>query len=282
MLVNIRWLAAKDLDALAAMAIEEGWIVDLFELQKIRERFGHLFYGAYEEDRLIGAISGYLHDKSGWIGNFIVHADRRGEGVGRRLFETLLRAIRMERETIYLNAAPQVASFYQSYGFLRKTVIGRYVNAGSVPPFVFTNQHAKELQTVQPQAVIKELDFEAFGEDRMTFLTFDLPHKSSLVLTSENGFCHSRIVNSRSVFVGPWIVRSGAFLDAEKMMRGLLYFRGLKKIYADIPEEVEEIRSLYKSYRFEKVGETIQMCLGEPLEFKYDDIYAFASTGTCG
>ena len=47
----------------------------------------------------------------------------------------------------------------------------------------------------------------------------------------------------------------GAFSDSEKILRGVIYHRGLKKLFAFIPSEVKEITDLYASYKFDMSDE---------------------------
>jgi len=278
----IKWLRKVDLEEMVLIGHDEGWLIDLFELERIQARFPHLCYGLYHENHLIGAITGYIHQKSAWIGNFIVRPENRHKGYGRRLFETLLKALETEKKSLYLNAAEPMVPFYRSFGFETVMDIARVENGGRVPPFNFTSTQGKELERVGAEAIILKTDQAIFKENRAVFLTEDMPHKSSLRLVTDNGFLHSRVIGSRNVFIGPWETINGAYMDAEKMLRGVLYYRGLKNIVADVPAASKEIMELYRMYNFETVSTTYQMCKGEPIPFRYDSIYAFGSTGVCG
>ena len=68
---------------------------------------------------------------------------------------------------------------------------------------------------------------------------------------------------------------SSAFSDAEKMLRGIIYHRGLKKILAFIPSEVEEITNLYESYKFDLSDEYSLLYLNSKPSIMIDMVYAF-------
>lgn len=65
-----------------------------------------------------------------------------------------------------------------------------------------------------------------------------------------------------------------AFLDAEKLLRGVLYYRGLKKIYGYAPKNVKEIVDLYQSYKFKIIGDFKLMYLNNRPNIILDNLYA--------
>ena len=65
-----------------------------------------------------------------------------------------------------------------------------------------------------------------------------------------------------------------AFLDAEKLLRGVLYYRGLKKIYGFAPIQEKEIVDLYQSYKFEINGDFKLMYLKDKPNIVLDNLYA--------
>ena len=154
--------------------------------------------------------------------------------------------------------------------------VGRFVNVGKVPPFNFTNAHAKELDSGNFDSIIAAIDKETFHENRMDFLLDEMERNSSLKFTLPNGFQHSSVVNARNVYLGPWQVREGHEEEAEKMMRGVLYFRGLKRVVADVPMGVEHVVNLYKKYHFQNKQRFVHMQRGSGSTVLFGNIYAFS------
>ena len=66
-----------------------------------------------------------------------------------------------------------------------------------------------------------------------------------------------------------------AFLDAEKLLRGVIYHRGLKNLISFIPESISEIVDLYKSYNFEFKSGYKLMYKNKKPDIKLDSIYGF-------
>jgi len=97
--------------------------------------------------------------------------------------------------------------------------------------------------------IVKQIDFLAFNEDRVDFIT-KIAKPSSLLLSTKFGFQHSYAIDKAIIKISPWIMDDGAFDDAEKLLRGVIYHRGLKILIAFIPADILEIKELYESYNF--------------------------------
>lgn len=272
----IGWLKFGDVANLSKIADDVGWLVDGYHLKLMIMHSPHLCYGAYFDGELVGAIMAIEFERTAQVKYFMVKPTYQKQGYGRRLFETLLGALRQDYSSVYLHVNPTMVPFFERYGFVAKTDVGRFLNVGKVPPFNFTNAHAKELDGDNFESVISKIDYETFGENRMDFLLDEMERNSSLKFTQPNGFQHSSVVNARSVYLGPWQVRAGHPEEAEKMMRGVLYFRGLKKVYADVPMQNEAAVALFKQYHFEKKVRFVHMCLGESSNVAFENIYAFS------
>ncbi|MBU0721653.1 GNAT family N-acetyltransferase [bacterium] len=272
----IGWLKFADVSTLVSIADEVGWLVDGYHIKLMMMHSPHLCYGAYDEGKLIGAVMAIEFQNSAMIKYFMVSKEYQRQGIGKRLFETLLGSVSSEYNSLYLHANMDLVPFFERYGFESKMEVGRFVNVGKVPPFNFTNANAKELDGTNFESVIATIDKETFSENRMDFLLDEMDRTSSLKFTLPNGFQHSSIVNSRNIYLGPWQVREGHAEEAEKMMRGVLYFRGLKKVVADVPLGVEHVVDLYKSYHFEMKQKFMHMARSDKNVVKFENIYAFS------
>jgi GNAT superfamily N-acetyltransferase len=279
--MDIYWLKDSDLDEIVKEGEKENWLMDRFELEYIHSRYPELCYGIYDDSTLCGSIMGYRQERTAWISNFLIKENYRQQGFGRRLFETLLTALNRE-ESIYLNAEESAIKFYQRYGFRVVIPIVRMYYKQQEMKFKFSTKDAQELEKTNLAGNLYKLDRKVFKENRSEFLQDITSHKSSLKLYSKNGFNHSRVINSKYVFLGPFEALDGAYLDLEKLLRGVIFLRGMKKgIYVDVPD-IDNITSLYKSYNFEVVSRTYQMVLGTRVNIAYDNIFGFSTTGTCG
>jgi len=272
----IGWLKFADVSELVKISEDLGWLLDGYHVKLMMMHSPHLCYGAYEDGKLVAAVMAIEFEKSTMIKYFMVHQDYQKQGIGRRIFTTLFETLKAEYETIYMHANPDLVKFLEGFGFEAKMEVGRFVNVGKVPPFNFTNAHAKELDSNNFEAIIAKIDKETFGENRMDFLLDEMERNSSLKLTLPNGFQHSSIVNARNVYLGPWQVRVGHEDEAEKMMRGVLYFRGLKKVVADVPLNVKHVVDLYTKYNFQNKQRFVHMTYGKENPVRFENIYAFS------
>lgn len=272
----IGWLKYADVAELTKIAEEVGWLLDGYHVKLMMMHSPHLCYGAYEDGVLVGAVMAIEFETSAMIKYFMVKPSHQNQGIGRRLFNTLFGVLNAEHPSLYLHANPALESFFQKYGFKSVMEVGRYLNVGKVPPFSFTNAQAKELDSGNFDATIRRIDMETFGEDRMEFMLDEMERNSSLKFALSNSFQHSSVINARGVYLGPWQCREGFEDEAEKMMQGVLYFRGLKKVFADIPMGNIKAVALFEKYHFVKKGTFIHMCYGEARNVKFDNIYAFS------
>jgi GNAT superfamily N-acetyltransferase len=274
--VFIGWLKFGDVSELVRIAEEVGWLVDGYHIKLMMMHSPHLCYGAYEGGKLVGAVMAIEFERSAMVKYFMVKESYQRQGIGRRLFETLLGALHSEYQRIYLHANPDLVPFFESHGFEAKMEVGRFMNVGKVPPFNFTNAHAKELDAGNFESAIAAIDKETFNENRMDFLLDEMERNSSLKFTLPNGFQHSSVVNARNVYLGPWQVRAGHEDEAEKMMKGVLYFRGLKKVVADVPLGMSHVVDLYERYHFQNKQRFVHMSRGDGGDVRFENIYAFS------
>lgn len=272
----IGWLKFVDVPELIKISEEVGWLLDGYHVKLMMMHAPHLCYGAYEDGVLVGAVMAIEFETSAMIKYFMVKPSYQKQGIGRRLFKTLFGVLKDEHPSLYLHANPDIQSFFEESGFKPIMEVGRFLNVGKVPPFSFTNAQAKELDGGNFDAMIRKIDMETFGEDRMAFILDEMERNSSLKFALPNSFQHSSVINSRGVYLGPWQCREGFEEEAEKMMQGVLYFRGLKKVLADVPLGNKNAVELYEKYHFQQKGTFLHMCYGESRNVKFENIYAFS------
>ncbi len=272
----IGWLKHADVAELTKIAEETGWLLDGYHVKLMMMHAPHLCYGAYDKGVLVGAVMAVPFESSAMIKYFMVKPSHQKQGIGRRLFDTLFGTLKNENPSLYLHADPQLKGFFEGYGFSTVMEVGRFLNVGKVPPFSFTNAQAKELDGGNFDATIRRIDYETFGEDRMGFMLDEMERNSSLKFALPNSFQHSSVINARGVYLGPWQCRADHEEEAEKMMQGVLYFRGLKKVLADVPMGNAPAVALFEKYHFQRKGTFLHMVFGEPRSVKFENIYSFS------
>jgi hypothetical protein len=148
------------------------------------------------------------------------------------------------------------------------------MHSGEAVAFNFSNSTAKQVSGEHYEEVSKKVDKKVFNFRRDDYLKTDCVFSNSLKLSTGYGYLHSYVVNKRFIKISSWCMENEAFLDAEKLLRGVLYYRGLKKIYGYAPKNVKEIVDLYQSYKFKINGDFKLMYLRERPNIILDNLYA--------
>ena len=256
----IGWLKHADLPKLLALAEPyHALLMDGYQLKLLLMHSPHLCYGAYMEGELVGAIMASEWSRSSVIHYWLVATAYQGQGIGERLVDTVIRALYPKSITITLPNTLQ--AWYQAKGFAPVGEIERMINVGKIPPFAFTNAQAQALEQSPFEAVVARMDPSIFGDQRLRWLEDAMDRNSSLRFALSDGFVHSCVIQGRYVYVGPWEGDNPS--EAQTLMQGLLYFRGLKKIIADVPRDNHDAVELFTRYGFESMHRWVMMVLGE-------------------
>lgn len=232
-----------------------------------------LCFGIYDEAKLVGFISAFSWGKSIVINNFCYVKDIDNE-TKMRLIQLLLRNIESKQKPILILANEHEKELFIRFHFEEHSSFYQAIHQGSETSFNFSQATAKNISGENYLSVANQLDEKAFGEHRSNYMSDIMQRSSSLPLCTPNGYLHSYALGERHIKIAPWTMKPSAYSDAEKLLRGVLYHRGLKKIIAFIPTAVKEITSLYTSYKFEFQKTYHLMYLKEPPALNLEMIYA--------
>ncbi|NWF66406.1 MAG: GNAT family N-acetyltransferase [Campylobacterales bacterium] len=278
--ITIKWLTLTDSEFVTRLGQIEGWVIDNYESENIIKQNQIFCFGAFHDSRLVGAIMGFIHEKSSYIANFLVSHEYRNQKIGRRLFETLFNALKLEKDTIYLYAASNMKDFYEKFGFEVLSDIVRFEST-TTPNFKFSPNMVKDLELPSFKTTLLKMSNQIFNERRDNLYSFLCSHASSLNFCSPNAIMHSRAFNSK-IQLAPFFVKSGAYFDAEKMFRALLFVRNGKKIYADVPLVNSDSVNLFIQYGFKESVGGYFMRYGKDLNINFNNIYSFATPCSVG
>ena len=222
-------------------------LLDIYLIQKAKEK--GIIFASYKGDEMCGIITGIVFAKTIFIHNFAYLQEMKDEDK-KRLIAIFLKNLSHtnSEKTILLLAKKEEYPLFLEAGF---EVYGDFSKAiyqgGAV--FNFSNSMSKSINNDNYKQIIKLVDFVAFNEDRYEYILDNIKH-SSLILSTRFGYMHSYGLDTNMIKLSPWIVDSGAFDDAEKLLRGVIYHRGLKNLIAFIPTNISEIKELYENYNF--------------------------------
>lgn len=131
------------------------------------------------DDRIVGLGATIIHNDVAWLGHIIVHADRRGNGIGPRITQSLIDTARKNKcETIYLIATKLGAPVYEKLGFINDTQYLFFKDINFDKELVISDHVIPYKQDFKNEIAI--IDKMATGEERMMHLENSL----------ENGFVY--------------------------------------------------------------------------------------------
>jgi hypothetical protein len=233
-----------------------------------------LCFGAYDENKLVAFISAYELDQSILINNFY-YLNEIESDIKKRVFKLLLDNVNDDNKTILFMSRKDEKNLLLSFDFKEYAKFTKALYNGGAVAFNFTNATAKSISNENFLPTMTTMDKLAFKENRVQYTKDVLLKQSSLVLSTKFGYQHSYAIDKSLVKISPWIMSNAAFSDAEKMIRGVIYHRGLKKLFAFIPSEVKEITDLYTSYKFEMIDEYTLVYKNTKPEINLEMIYGF-------
>jgi hypothetical protein len=233
-----------------------------------------LSFGVYEEDKLIGLITAYSFENSILINSLYYMKDNSKEII-TRLFKILLTNIQDAKKTILFMGNKAEKQILETFGFKAYANFTKAINSTNTVAFNFSNATSKSISNENYLPVLKKLDFDALQEDRVQYITHAVFKQSTLLLSTQFGYQHSYAIDKNVIKISPWIMVDEAFTDAEKLIRGVIYHRGLKTIISFIPSDVKEITELYASYGFEFKEKYTLLYLNEEPKINLESIYGF-------
>jgi hypothetical protein len=250
------------------MLLQSNELLDVKLLENTHAQFPQYCFAAYEDEQIVGVLSAYAFDAFAYINVFEVHCDY--QEATQRLLKLFLKNCTLNSYLLYEKSK---AKELQTLGFKVYGEFIRFMHFGDAVAFNFSNTHAKQVSSEDYNAVCSSFDEAIFHQKRKTYVTKDTIFESSLKLATSNGSLHSYVVNKKYIRISPWLMKSESFLDAQKLLRAVLYYRGLKKIFA-YAANVKEIVELYESYKFKKNSTFVLLYLHEKPNIALDNLYA--------
>jgi hypothetical protein len=264
----IGWIDSKTFDEYN-LNEEKAVSVDTHLFSNTIQRFPQLCFKAKVENKISGLSSIYEYQNSYHINAFEAVNDI---DMQCSMLDVMLKNIDEQKLIYSIINNKYIESFLRS-GFQPQYNFNKFVNKGTKVAFNFSNTHAKEVNQENFLSIAHRLDKNAIKEDRSDLLSHDMLSPSSLKLATTSGYLHSRIVSDH-VLISPWVMASEAFMDAEKLLRAVLYYRGLRKM-AVISPDIQEISDLLKSYKFEIEENYTLVSKNVKPKFIIDNIYSF-------
>jgi hypothetical protein len=269
----IGWIRKKSFyDDLTVLS--EKITIDQNLITKTVDEDQSLAFGAYENGELLAIITAYSFKDSILINN-LYYVKEIAEEIIVRLFKLLLNNIDESKKTIMFLASVKEQEILKEFSFKKYANFKKAIYKGGAVAFNFSNATAKSISNPNYLGTIKNIDSKEFNEDRFEYITNTTSKGSSLFLSTQFGFQHSYAINNNIIKISPWMMEDEAYTDSEKLLRGVLYHRGLKTVVAFIPKDIKEIVDLYESYKFELTDEFGLLYLNKKPNINLASVYGF-------
>ncbi|MCH1494275.1 MAG: GNAT family N-acetyltransferase [Rubripirellula sp.] len=185
----LRKLAYPELEKLVSWAREEGWEPGVNDAQQFWAYDPEGFLACEEGGQFAGGGAIIRHsDEYGFMGLFIVAAQHRGHGLGRKLWlhrrDTLLERL-APNGAIGLDGVDAMVPFYAAGGFVQATRHRRFCLRQPGERAVMASS-AVPLSGISDEA-LSGLDRQCFPADRTTFLRRWSEQASAKALAIKNG-----------------------------------------------------------------------------------------------
>jgi predicted N-acetyltransferase YhbS len=262
--LHIRLMTPGDLNFALRLVEGENWGTPPAEVARI---LAHGERGCFVAERPscpIGMIMTACYGPSGWIGNLIVSAAYRGQGVGRQLLRKSVSELRARGvETIRLDAEPPAVSLYQREGFVEEDHSLRLQGAGIL---FFAN----DVLPMEPSDLDEalHLDQMVFAADRGRILraTYQEAPERCFVYRANGelqGYVMARLTLG-SGRIGPFIGRPGTSSRraARQLLRAALASLHGYAVAVGIPERNRTGVELLLQHGFCETPYCIRMRLG--------------------
>ena len=119
--MGIQTLKHNDIHALTGLT-PEGWqnIVPIFDFYT-KSNFCFPIKAVYD-NKIVGIGTTIIHNDTAWLAHIIVHPDKRNQGIGQLITQTLIDSVKTKScDTIHLIATDLGAPLYQKLGFVTET-----------------------------------------------------------------------------------------------------------------------------------------------------------------
>jgi ribosomal protein S18 acetylase RimI-like enzyme len=274
--MTIDTFCTGDIVPFLKLAAAEEWLAEPWEFKFLLAEFSQGCFTARGDDaKAIGFVTSLRHERSGWIGNLIVHPAYRGKGIGERLFKKVIEALFDSGvETLWLTASKSGMPLYQKFGFTSIDTIIRWGGSGRQRS---TGQEAAATDKAV-DALLNDIDSRAWGDRRDALVAVTAGR--GRVLQEESGFV---VVQQCEGFrqLGPFSAAGCGTADALLKAALNLIPVGIR-VCLDAPASNRTALKLFNQNRMRISCSNELMYAGVKPMYQSEYIYGLSTMGSCG
>lgn len=265
-----------DIPAFISLAAQEGWIAERWEFDFLLATFPKGCFCVRDlEGKGIAFVTSLRHERSAWIGNLIVAAERRGQRIGEGLFVRALEALRSSgAETFWLTASKLGKTLYEKHGFSSIDTIMRWTGAGRQR---FT-PHPQDVGGSDARTLHNSFDCLAWGDSRSVLLK--AVEERGEEISGATGFMVVQPCGDARQ-LGPFSAMDSDM--AEQLLdKALGSVPSGTPIYCDVPASNRAALRLFNRRRMRITGSNELMYAGRKPDYRPEYLYGLATMGSCG
>ena len=265
-----------DIEPFLELAAAESWVAESWEFEFLLSEFPQGCFAVRSDGgEAAGFVTSLRHERSGWIGNLIVSAEYRGQGIGESLFVKALDALRAAGvETVWLTASKSGMPLYQKFGFNSVDTIIRWVGTGR-------QRHATHGDTVvgsDLEAICNDIDGFAWDDRRAALVSTTVARGS--LLKQKSGFVVVQPCGD-ALQIGPFSALDDSTADA-LLKAALNTIPFGKKVCLDAPASNRSALRLFNRKQMHIAGSNELMYAGVRPAYQSEYVYGLATMGSCG
>ena len=261
----------SDTQEFLRQAAGEEWISDEGEIAFLRKSFPQGCLVKRVQGFPVAFITAVRYDRSGWIGNLLVHPDLRRRGIGEELMAQALETLKLAGvETVWLTASSSGKSLYERLGFQEIDSIRRWRGGGS--------ENFTASSGVSDTDELVMLDAAGWGDRREALVSFCA--EGGTVCSAPGAFLMVRPTGSMSQ-IGSWGgVSSRAMVELFEQSVQMSPSSAL--FCLDVPAGNKVVTHYLKQRGFTAIGSNVLMFHGKPPIYRPNLIGSLASMGSMG
>ncbi|SEA72302.1 Acetyltransferase (GNAT) domain-containing protein [Desulfuromusa kysingii] len=271
----IKPLSHDDFPTFYSWARKEGWTISFQEQRLFQNQWQPCFFTLWERGCCCGFISVVIYKTSGWIGNLLIHPEKRRKGYGSTLFDFALEQLEKNQlGRIWLTASAQGAGIYRQRGFVQVEQIIRWTGVGS-------GQRNKPSPSGSAATVeqLVQLDLDCWKESRRPLLRL---LADDGIIFKEGGSMVLLQPGPEFWQAGPWLTPLSAPQETRRLLTAIIETTPVAvPLIMDIVES-SSLDLLLRQHGFRIAGQNELMCKSqEPLD-DLTAVTALASLGSIG
>lgn len=276
---KIRRLKASEFPLAVEWAAKEGWNPGLADADAFFNTDPEGFWAAFDKQGMAAVISAVQYSSDfGFVGLYICRKDRRGSGLGYRLWQTVLNDSVLK--TIGLDGVVDQQDNYRKSGFEfahRNIRFGGVVIANTPAPDDLFTLAVDDIAIVDAYEQTNKL----FAESRIEFLRGWIGSEThtALALKGPMGLRGYGVIRpcKEGHKVGPLFAENVE--DAQTLFAALLQSRDDQtgKVFLDTPEPNQKAVDLAKSHNMVAEFETARMYKGQKPDLDLDKTFGISS-----